>query len=180
MSCAAALIAFSSSVPGAAGAVLRLAGTLLLGFGLVTMGHCAQHECIHNTAFASRRLNALVAWLVSLPRLTNPRWERMLHKDHHTYTNDPTRDPEIMAGEPANSMPGDLWAYATKVRGRAERGGGGRGWGGGWQAVARLLRDAWVSFPPRVPYLSPCLAQPIRHPHPLIEHPPPPPLQHPY
>jgi fatty acid desaturase len=116
MAGAAALIAASSPIGGAAGIALRLFGTLLVGFGLVTMGHCAQHECIHNTAFASRRLNALVAWMVSLPRLTNPRWERMLHKDHHTYTNDPNRDPEIMAGDPANSMPGDLWAYATKVK----------------------------------------------------------------
>ena len=116
MAFAAALIAYSSVVAGVLSAALRTAGTLLLGFGIVTMGHCAQHECIHNTAFASRRLNVVVSWLVSIPRFTNPRWERMLHKDHHTYTNDPKRDPEIMAGNPANSMPGDMKSYITKVR----------------------------------------------------------------
>ena len=68
------------------------------------LGHCAQHECIHNTAFKTKSLNTVVSWLVSIPRLTNPAWEKMLHKDHHTYTNDPARDPEIMTGSPRNGI----------------------------------------------------------------------------
>ena len=70
---------------GFPGLMLRMIATAVMGFGLVTMGHCAQHECIHNTAFKSRRLNVLVSWLVSLPRLTNPRWERMLHKGIYVF-----------------------------------------------------------------------------------------------
>ena len=76
---AALLISFADG-RGVPGLMLSMLGTAVMGFGLVTMGHCAQHECIHNTAFKSRHLNVLVSWLVSLPRLTNPRWERMLHK----------------------------------------------------------------------------------------------------
>ena len=77
---AAWLISFAEGLRGVPGLILGMIGTAIMGFGLVTMGHCAQHECIHNTAFKSRRLNVIVSWLVSLPRLTNPRWERMLHK----------------------------------------------------------------------------------------------------
>ncbi|CAE8582941.1 unnamed protein product [Polarella glacialis] len=113
----------------------RMLGMCLMGFGLVTMGHCAQHECIHNTAFRTRRINNIVSWLASLPRLTNPIWERMLHKDHHTYTNDPARDPEIMAGSPANALPGDIYSYVTKIL----RIGGGKYGLGVWSARVAIL-----------------------------------------
>jgi fatty acid desaturase len=132
---AASLIAQSTALAGPAALALRAIGTAVMGFGLVTMGHCAQHECIHNTAFATRRLNTVVSWIVSMPRLTNPAWERMLHKDHHTYTNDPARDPEIMAGVPANSMPGSFEAYITKLL----RIGGGKYRLGAWSARLAVL-----------------------------------------
>lgn len=99
------------------------------------MGHCAQHECIHNTAFRTPWLNTLVSWLVSLPRLTNPAWEKMLHKDHHTYTNDPSRDPEIMAGSPSNALPGDYVSYVTKIL----RIGGGKFGLGVWSTRMAIL-----------------------------------------
>lgn len=131
----AAALQLSSAGPGPLGVMIRMLCTAVMGFGLVTMGHCAQHECIHNTAFKSRRLNVIVSWLVSLPRLTNPRWERMLHKDHHTYTNDPTRDPELMAGSPSNAMPGSVSDYIKKVL----RIGGGKYGLGVWSARAAIL-----------------------------------------
>jgi hypothetical protein len=59
----------------------------------------------------------------------------MLHRDHHTYTNDPTRDPELLAGSPANSMPTSRAAYAKHV---LRLGGGDFGFGV-WAARARIL-----------------------------------------
>eukprot|EP00965_Chrysotila_dentata_P190100 6173684-Pleurochrysis_carterae.AAC.2 len=132
---AAAVISKGVALGGAAGLVLQVLGSFVMGFGMVTMGHCAQHECIHNTAFATKQYNSIVSWLVSLPRLTNPVWERMLHKDHHTYTNDPARDPELLAGSPHNAMPGDFQSYVTKIL----RIGGGK--------VRSLRRTCPVSKP---------------------------------
>jgi fatty acid desaturase len=66
----------------------------------------AQHECAHRTAFRTRRLNDLVGWvlgaIIMLPHFYF-RWE---HTDHHTYTHDTKRDPQLI------SQPLSLWAYA--------------------------------------------------------------------
>jgi len=132
---AAAVISKGVALGGAAGLVLQVLGSFVMGFGMVTMGHCAQHECIHNTAFATKQYNSIVSWLVSLPRLTNPVWERMLHKDHHTYTNDPARDPELLAGSPHNAMPGDFQSYVTKIL----RIGGGKFGLGVWSSRLAVL-----------------------------------------
>ena len=55
------------------------------------------HETIHYTAFRSRRLNRAVAvacgWVLVLP----PRFFRAFHLEHHRYTQDPERDPELAA-----------------------------------------------------------------------------------
>mmetsp|Transcript_54449 Transcript_54449/g.151698 ORF Transcript_54449/g.151698 Transcript_54449/m.151698 type:complete len:479 (+) Transcript_54449:78-1514(+) len=132
---AAVLMSHTDAGAGPLSMMLRLLCTAVMGFGMVTMGHCAQHECIHNTAFRTRRINEVVSWLVSLPRLTNPVWERMLHRDHHTYTNDPARDPEIMAGSPANALPDSLSSYVTRVL----RVGGGRFGLGVWSTRVAIL-----------------------------------------
>ncbi|MEM7221896.1 MAG: fatty acid desaturase [Pseudomonadota bacterium] len=67
---------------------------------LIVFCFTALHETIHKTAFASERLNDLVAWtcgfLIALP----PRWFRYFHFAHHRFTNDPTRDPELAAPKP--------------------------------------------------------------------------------
>lgn len=132
---AATFLISSTGGLGITDVLFRTIGTALMGFGLVTIGHCAQHECIHNTAFKSQRLNVIVSWLVSLPRLTNPRWERMLHKDHHTYTNDPLRDPELLAGSPSNALPDSFASYVKKIL----RIGGGKFGLGVWSARVAIL-----------------------------------------
>ena len=53
------------------------------------------HETVHYTAFRSRGLNRAVSlacgWLLVLP----PRFFRAFHLEHHRYTQDPERDPEL-------------------------------------------------------------------------------------
>ena len=53
------------------------------------------HETVHFTAFRSRWINHAVAavcgWILVLP----PRYFRAFHLEHHRYTQDPERDPEL-------------------------------------------------------------------------------------
>ena len=66
------------------------------------------HESVHYTAFRSRRLNravsAVCGWILVLP----PRYFRAFHLEHHRYTQDPERDPEL-AVAPPSTRAGYLW-----------------------------------------------------------------------
>lgn len=75
--------------------LLLLPQGLLLAF-LFT----AEHECIHGTAFRSRRLNQSVAFVAGLFLLLPPDWFRFFHFAHHRHTQDPERDPELMGPKP--------------------------------------------------------------------------------
>lgn len=75
---------------------------LLLPQGILVMFlFCAMHEAIHRTAFRGKWCNDVVAtvcgWLVALPAV----WFRYFHIDHHRFTNDPARDPELAAAKPS-------------------------------------------------------------------------------
>ena len=58
------------------------------------------HETVHYTAFRSRWLNRAVSvvcgWILVLP----PRYFRAFHLEHHRYTQDPERDPELAFAPP--------------------------------------------------------------------------------
>jgi len=69
---------------------------------------CALHECIHRTAFASRSLNAGVAWLCGALLVLPPEYFRLFHFAHHRHTQDPARDPEL-ALAPAASTAAYWW-----------------------------------------------------------------------
>src|SRR5215470_19065472 len=69
---------------------------------------CALHESIHRTAFASRRLNDLVAWICGALLMLPPEYFRLFHFAHHRFTQDPTRDPELALAGPSTVV-GYLW-----------------------------------------------------------------------
>ena len=58
------------------------------------------HESVHYTAFRSRRLNRAVSvvcgWILLLPS----RYFRAFHLEHHRWTQDPERDPELAVPPP--------------------------------------------------------------------------------
>jgi fatty acid desaturase len=58
----------------------------------------AVHETAHKTAFRSRNLNLVVgylsAFLIGLPY----EYYTLFHWDHHRYTQDPDKDPELIVG----------------------------------------------------------------------------------
>ena len=60
------------------------------------------HETMHQTAFASRRANAIVGWLTSCPSLLNWHFYTAYHLAHHRHTQIPGLDPELGAASPAS------------------------------------------------------------------------------
>src|SRR5215207_4416306 len=57
------------------------AGLLLQGLFLVSL-FAAMHECVHASAFRTRRLNDVVAWLAGLGILYNATYYRQFHFAH--------------------------------------------------------------------------------------------------
>ena len=101
------------------------------GFVLVFL-FCAEHECVHRTAFRARRANDAVAAGIGVLLLLPSTWFRLFHAAHHRFTQDPLQDPELDGWKPASrsgivlQMTGLLyWKAMGQVvvnvaRGRAE------------------------------------------------------------
>jgi fatty acid desaturase len=86
----------------------RLRSTLFVPPLLVAHGYvlafifCAFHETAHRTAFRTRWLNAVVGTVAGLLILWPYRNYRVYHWEHHRYTQDPERDPELYFVKPAS------------------------------------------------------------------------------
>jgi fatty acid desaturase len=70
------------------------------------------HETIHRTAFKTRWLNDLVAWMCGAVLILPPAYFRAFHFAHHRFTQDPDRDPELLSAKPAS-----LGAYLRHASG---------------------------------------------------------------
>lgn len=57
------------------------------------------HETAHKTAFRSRALNLTVGHLSSFAIGLPYEYYCLFHWDHHRYTQDPNRDPELLVGQ---------------------------------------------------------------------------------
>ncbi|MFT5111545.1 MAG: fatty acid desaturase [Parasphingorhabdus sp.] len=75
---------------------------LIHGCGLVFL-FAPLHETIHRTAFQQRKVNDVVAFGIGLVLFLGANHFRRFHFDHHRYTQDPRRDPEL-AGKNVSSM----------------------------------------------------------------------------
>lgn len=58
----------------------------------------AVHETAHKTAFESRRLNLAVGYLSAFTIGLPYEYYCLFHWDHHRYTQDPEKDPELIVG----------------------------------------------------------------------------------
>ena len=72
----------------------------------------AEHECLHGTAFSSRRLNEWVARACGFVLVLPAGYFRHFHFAHHRHTQDPDRDPELAAPGPRSRA-----GYALTVSG---------------------------------------------------------------
>lgn len=104
------------------------------GFALIFL-FCAEHECIHRTAFRSRWINDAVAAVIGVLLVLPSRWFRLFHAAHHRYTQDPLLDPELDGWKPPSrsgivlQMTGLLyWKAMVGVIWRAACGRAGASW----------------------------------------------------
>jgi len=94
--------------------VLWTVGTWLLPAALLAHGivliflFAPLHETIHRTAFRSRALNDAVARACGFLLLLPADYFRAFHLQHHRFTQDPARDPEL-AAPPLASRAAWLW-----------------------------------------------------------------------
>ena len=79
---------------------VRWTAMLGQGIGMVFL-FTAMHECSHSTAFRSQRLNRAVGMLAGMTLLIGPKWFFYFHQDHHKFTQDPDRDPELDTPKPS-------------------------------------------------------------------------------
>ena len=94
------------------------------GVTIVTL-FAPMHECVHRTAFASRTANVIIGWIAGVLSFYNSTYCRHYHSWHHRYTQDPTRDPELMFPKVRNYVeyitsrpPGSAAASASSRRAR--------------------------------------------------------------
>lgn len=83
---------------------------------LLTFLFTLEHECTHQTPFASPALSEWVGGICGLILLLPFTWFRYFHLAHHRYTNDPERDPELSNGPKPKTRAGFAlhvsgWSY---------------------------------------------------------------------
>lgn len=83
--------------------------TVMLGFGIAFL-FMALHETAHQTAFRARAANYVLGHLAGILLVLPYEYYRAFHWDHHRYTQDCERDPELSTALP-RSMAGLLWLW---------------------------------------------------------------------
>jgi fatty acid desaturase len=59
--------------------------------------YAGQHEMSHRTAFKSRVLNLWVGEIIGFLMILPAQWDRKFHFAHHRNTQNPAKDPELLA-----------------------------------------------------------------------------------
>jgi fatty acid desaturase len=121
-----------------------LAAVFALGLVQVAL-FAPAHETMHQTAFASRRANAIVGWLTSCPSLLNRHFYTAYHLAHHRHTQVPGLDPELGMVPPAS-----LGRYVLRVLGLPF-----------WALRLRVAADCWRGDLTAYPYVSAAAAPKI-------------------
>jgi fatty acid desaturase len=126
------------------------AALLLQGLFLVSL-FAVMHECVHDSAFRSRRLNRVVGWLAGLGILFNATYYRQFHFAHHRYAQDPARDPELLTAPPPRVRPDYWWRVGALPywRARAEN-------------LAQLSRGRFHGLDFVVPTVRPAIVRSVR------------------
>jgi fatty acid desaturase len=110
-----------------------------LAFGLVQVALFAPaHEMMHQTAFASRRANAIFGWLAACPSLLNQQFYSSFHLAHHRHTQIKGEDPELDL-DPTDT----LGRYVWRVLGVPY-----------WRLRLLVIRNAWRGDLSAYPYVT--------------------------
>lgn len=79
------------------GGVLGCLAMLPLGIALVFL-FTLEHEATHKTPFENAWVNEVAGFVCGVILLLPFQWFRYFHLAHHRHTNDPEKDPELLAG----------------------------------------------------------------------------------
>jgi len=91
--------------------VLLLVPAMFLHGIVLVFLFAPMHECTHGTAFRRRWINTVVGSSCGFVLLRSSLYFKYRHADHHTYTQDPSRDPDLVP------MPGNARLYIAEVLG---------------------------------------------------------------
>jgi fatty acid desaturase len=70
------------------------------------------HECSHSTTFKTRWMNTALGWFTGLVLMLPPLVFKYQHADHHTYTQNLRRDPQMI---PMGERLGGYLYYASSI-----------------------------------------------------------------
>lgn len=98
-------------VKAAFGWGLALPFVVLQGF-LISFQFMLVHETAHRTAFRSRWPNLLFGHISGAAIILPYEYYTEFHWDHHRYTQDPAKDPELVFRNPPSSLPLLLFAFS--------------------------------------------------------------------
>ncbi len=115
---------------------MQLPAIFVLGLVQVAL-FAPAHECMHQTAFKSKRANAIVGWLAACPSLLNLHFYTAFHWTHHRNTQIPGEDPELRAPDPKT-----LGVYILRVLSIPF-----------WQLRLRVVYDSWRGDLSPYPYI---------------------------
>lgn len=88
--------------------------TLAVNAAAIYVGFTPLHEAMHGVAHASPWANAVIGRLGGLPLTISLPLFRGVHYEHHSHTNDPARDPDlVVAHRPRLLLP--LWLVGVTV-----------------------------------------------------------------
>ena len=79
---------------------LLIIPTMFIHGTIIAFLFAPMHETSHGTAFRTRWLNELVFRAISLIYISPPIFFRYFHAAHHTYTQIPGKDPDVVMPNP--------------------------------------------------------------------------------
>ena len=90
------------------GGVFGWIAMLPLGIALVFL-FTLEHEATHKTPFENMWVNEVAGHVCGVILLLPFQWFRYFHLAHHRHTNDPDKDPELLAGNAPDTRIGLVW-----------------------------------------------------------------------
>lgn len=111
------VIALGTLAAGTAGYLLELlpaAATIAINAIAIYLLFTVMHDSMHRTAHESRLVNDLLGRLSALPLTASMPLFRAVHYEHHSHTNDPERDPDLVVNRrPRWALP--LWCFGVLI-----------------------------------------------------------------
>jgi len=104
-----AILLVAAALAQTLGSWAALPLTVLLGY-LVAFLFTLEHETAHQTAFKTRAWNYALGHLAGFASFLPYEYYRVYHWDHHRYTQDPEKDPELSVPLPTSRL-GLVWLF---------------------------------------------------------------------